>query len=140
MCRWFTFLFFGVCSHATKNVRPPPRTTVTITTLSSTMGTRSLAHCPQLDPVHQQLAATAELLEFETLHARRGMLFAQILAPPLPMVCVSANRQEGFSSSHDLLSSIFGRLLSLPEQGKTLLRGAYPDQVCVRVFNKLKTW
>lgn len=56
--------------------------------------------------------------------AERAMIMAQLLSPPLPMVCTGGGGEERVTSSHDLLFCILGRLISLPE-GTTV--GAYPN-------------
>lgn len=43
---------------------------------------------------------------------QRALLITQLLAPPLPMLCVGANGEERISSSHDLLWVLFGRLFA----------------------------
>jgi hypothetical protein len=49
-------------------------------------------------------------------HAERASLFVQLLSPPLPIVCRGSDGEERITSSHDLLSSMFGRLLCVPAE------------------------
>lgn len=60
------------------------------------------------------------------LNASRASLFVQLLGPPLPIVCTNSSGAESFSSSHDLLSCIFGRLLQIND--RNVFRGAYPTE------------
>ena len=121
----------------TQNVRPPHHRTACH--FSHGYPASSFRHCRRSMSLHTppepvtalsmpSLATAAYELERETLQARRGMLFVQILAPPLPLVCKGSDKEDRVTSSHDLLSSIFGRLLALPEQGRDMLRKAYPEE------------
>ena len=57
------------------------------------------------------------------LNASRASLFVQLLCPPLPIVCTDFNGLERISSSHDLLSCMFGRLLQI--NNRAAFKGAY---------------
>ncbi len=49
-------------------------------------------------------------------HIERASLVVQLLCPPLPIVCVGSNGEEKITSSHDLLSSMIGRLVCVPDE------------------------
>lgn len=52
------------------------------------------------------------------MHTERAMVIVQLLAPPLPIMCVGGASRDGdkVSSSHDLIHAILGRLLSIPKE------------------------
>lgn len=60
------------------------------------------------------------------LEVERSLLFTQLLCPPLPLICRNqGTRDEKITNSNDLMHSIFGRLLSIPNDALEL---CYPDE------------
>ena len=58
------------------------------------------------------------------MHTERTLILVQLLSPPLPILCVNSGDREGdrVSNSHDLIYSILGRLLSIPEEDADSLK------------------
>ncbi len=60
------------------------------------------------------------------LEVERSLLFVQILCPPLPLVCRNqGTRDEKITISNDLMYSIFGRLLMVPDH---TLENCFPSE------------
>ena len=55
-----------------------------------------------------------EAMQHAVQHAERAALFVQLLSPPLPILCRGSDGEERITSSHDLLNSMFGRLVCVP--------------------------
>lgn len=63
------------------------------------------------------------------MHTERAMIIVQLLAPPLPILCVGGASRDGdkVSSSHDLIHAILGRLLAVPKEDAANFERVLPE-------------
>ena len=81
------------------------------------------------DAVAKDAAVNAAIDAQYNMHTERAMVIVQLLAPPLPIMCVGGASRDGdkVSNSHDLIHAILGRLLSIPKEDAANFERVLPE-------------